>query len=314
MKGYLALRESAAWCDATGRGIIRASGEDRARLLHAMVTNDVKSLQPGQGCYAFFLNAQGRVLADSILLCREDDFLLVTEHETRAKVYEHLDKFIIADDVTVEDLSATVCVLQLEGPAAASNLAEAGAPVPEFLLDHAAWQSRTVLRIRDTAFILIAPAADKSAVIEALKAEEADAEALRTTRLERGEPRYGEDISDRYLTQETGQMHAVSFNKGCYLGQEIVERVRSRAQIHRRLLPLHIDAQTAPEPGTKFTSDGQPAAELTSAAYSPALGSVVALAYVRTGIQPGATLESGSLKATVLEAPPAPPTESRPSR
>ena len=101
--GYTALREDAAWLDLSGRGKIRATGEDRARLLHAMTTNQVETLQPGEGCYAFFLNAQGRILADVNLLCFEDHFLLDTEPETRTKVYEHLDRYIIADDVTLED-------------------------------------------------------------------------------------------------------------------------------------------------------------------------------------------------------------------
>ena len=89
--------------DLSGRGKIRATGEDRARLLHAMTTNQVESLKPGEGCYAFFLSAQGRILADVNLLCFEDHFLLDTEPETRTKVYEHLDRYIIADDVTLED-------------------------------------------------------------------------------------------------------------------------------------------------------------------------------------------------------------------
>ena len=102
MKGYQALRESAAWIDLSGRGKIRVTGEDRARLLHAMTTNDVQNLKPGDACYAFFLNAQGRILADVNILCFEDHFLLDTEPETARKVFEHLDKFIIADDVTLE--------------------------------------------------------------------------------------------------------------------------------------------------------------------------------------------------------------------
>ena len=117
--GYTALRESAAWIDLAGRGVIRLTGEDRARLLHAMTTNQVEKLQPGSGCYAFFLNAQGRILADVNILCFEDHFLLDTEPEVRTKVYEHLDRYIIADDATLEDRSAATAVLAIEGPRAA---------------------------------------------------------------------------------------------------------------------------------------------------------------------------------------------------
>jgi folate-binding protein YgfZ len=100
-------------------------------------------------------------------------------------------------------------------------------------------------------------------------------------RLEHGKPRYGQDLSERYLAQEANQPQALHFSKGCYLGQEIVERVRSRGQIHRVLTPLQLDIIEPPAPGTKLQVDGKDAAEITSAAFSPALNKVVALAYVR---------------------------------
>ena len=128
--GYAALREDAAWLDLSGRGKIRAGGEDRARLLHAMTTNQVEALRPGEGCYAFFLSAQGRILADVNILCFEDYLLLDTEPETRTKVYEHLDRYIIADDVTLEDQTDQIATLAIEGPNAAAALAELGAPIP----------------------------------------------------------------------------------------------------------------------------------------------------------------------------------------
>jgi tRNA-modifying protein YgfZ len=114
--------------------------------------------------------------------------------------------------------------------------------------------------------------------LEAAGAEPADAEAARVVRLEHGKPRFSEDISERFLAQEANQPHALHFSKGCYLGQEIVERVRSRGQIHRVLKPLILDMKEPPAPGSKL-DDGT--TEITSAAHSPALDKVVALAYVR---------------------------------
>src|SRR5260370_5428033 len=99
--GYNALANGAAILDLSSRGRIRVTGEDRARLLHAMTTNHVQQLKPGEGLYAFFLNAQGRILADAYVLCFEDHLLLDTEPETRTVVYQHLDRYIIADDVTL---------------------------------------------------------------------------------------------------------------------------------------------------------------------------------------------------------------------
>ena len=304
--GYTALRENAAWLDLSGRGKIRASGEDRARLLHAMTTNQVEGLKPGEGCYAFFLNAQGRILADVNLLCFEDHFLLDTEPETRTKIYEHLDRYIIADDVTLEDQTDQVATVSIEGPKAAAALAELGAPEPLAPYSTASWKFGTVARVDTTGrggFFLLIPIEDKDALTAQLTQAGfagATAEDARTVRIENGRPRYGEEITERYLLQETGQLQAVNFGKGCYLGQEIVERVRSRAQIHRVLRRLEIDTTEPPAAGTKLKSGDGDAAEIASAVFSPALGVTVALAYVRTAFaEPGTEIALGGISASV---------------
>jgi folate-binding protein YgfZ len=288
MKGYEALRTSAAWLDLSARGKIKLTGEDRARLLHAMTTNHIQQLAPGAGCYAFFLNDKGRILSDANILCRPDHFLLDLEPEAREKLYQHLDHFIIADDVTLEDATAELATIAVEGPKAAAVLQAAGAPIPETEYSTMEWGSRVVARLNSTGslgFFIFVPSGEKSelvAQIEAAGAVAADAEAFRVVRLEHGKPRYGEDISERFLAQEANQPHALHFSKGCYLGQEIVERVRSRGQIHRVLKPLALDSKTPPEPGAKLQTGDTNVAEITSAVYSPALDKVVALAYVRT--------------------------------
>jgi folate-binding protein YgfZ len=283
MIGYEALRNRAAWLDLSARGKIKLTGEDRARLLHAMSTNHIQQLTPGSGCYAFFLNDKGRVLADANVLCRPNHFLLDVEPETREALYQHLDRFIIADDVTLEDATDVTATIAVEGPDAARVLERAGAPVPEAEFSSVDWHKALVARLNSTGsagFFIFAPAADKPALIARLEgagAVFADAEAARVVRLERGKPRYGEDISERFLAQEANQPQALHFSKGCYLGQEIVERVRSRGQIHRVLKPLTLETKEPPLPGTKLETG----AEVTSAAYSPAMDKVVALAYVR---------------------------------
>src|SRR5580658_2910294 len=122
MTGYDALRHRAAWIDLSARGKIKLTGEDRARLLHAMTTNHIQQLGPGSGCYAFFLNDKGRVLADANILCRPDYFLLAVAPETRQPLYQHLDRFIIADDVTLEDVTDATATIAIEGPEAACLL------------------------------------------------------------------------------------------------------------------------------------------------------------------------------------------------
>ncbi|HTD44402.1 MAG TPA: glycine cleavage T C-terminal barrel domain-containing protein [Bryobacteraceae bacterium] len=304
MSGYQALREHVAWIDLSGRGKIRASGEDRARLLHAMTTQQVEQMKPGEGAYAFFLNAQGRILGDVNLFCFEEYFLLDTEPETRQKLFEHLDRYIIADDVTLEDLTEEMATIAIEGPQAASVLEKLGAPIPETPYQTRAWGDRIVARVSSTGsegFFVFLPASGRPELTGQLGGvREASADDARRVRIEHGHPRYGEEITERYLVQETGQAHAVNFTKGCYLGQEIVERVRSRAQIHRVLRRLEINALEPPAAGTKLTSGGADAAEIASSAFSPALAKVVALAYVRVQFaEPGTELRLGDARVRV---------------
>ncbi|MGH9611910.1 MAG: YgfZ/GcvT domain-containing protein [Bryobacteraceae bacterium] len=303
--GYRALHEGAAWRDVSDRGRLRIIGEDRARLLHAMTTNHIKQLTPGTGCYAFFLSAQGRILADANVLCRPDHFLLDTEPETREKIAAHLDKFIIADDVTVEDLTNQTGSVALAGPASEKLLKELGAPVPETDLAQTEWSQHLIVRLAEMGSFLLISTGGKEALIQELEragAIPATAEDARVVRIEQGIPRYSEDITERYLAQETNQARALHFQKGCYLGQEIVERVRSRGQIHRVLTPLTIDAAEPPTPGTKLQSgEGKDVAEITSAAFSPTSGKVAALAYVRVEqAPPGTILHLGEMAATVI--------------
>jgi len=309
--GYLALKEQAAWMDLSERGKLRMTGDDRKRLLHAMSTNQVQKLEPGQGCYAFFLNAQGRILADANIFVLEDSVLLDTEPETRQKLREHLDRYIIADDASVEDVTPAMATIALEGPGAEDFLKQHSAPVPlkAFATEH--WGDRLIARASSSGtpgFLIFLPQNEKEDLLAQFSLSglgEATPAEGRTVRIENGRPRYGEEITERYLVQETGQLQAVNFEKGCYLGQEIVERVRSRAQIHRILRRVEIDTREVPEPGAKFQSGTQDAGteaagEIASAVFSPALEKVVALAYVRTRYsEPGTPLLLGDRPAVV---------------
>lgn len=290
MTGYEALRSDAACLDLSKRGKISVRGEDRARLIHAMSTNDVANLASGQGLYAFFLTAQGRILADANIYNRGDRLLLDTEPELTAKLIEHLDKYIIADDAELVDETPDWMEVGLEGPQSYERAGALGIPVPGKDLSTEAWGKGFVARAASTGnsgLRIFVPPDEHSCFLATLSAAGlpfANSEEARMVRLENGIPRYGEDISERYLVQETGVLRAVHPNKGCYLGQEIVERVRSRAQVHRHLMPIRIVSSDPPAAGTKLQANGNPAAELTSAAFSPALGEVVALAYVRTEV------------------------------
>lgn len=309
--GYQALRERAAWLDLSARGKVRMTGEDRARLLHAMCTNHIEKLRPGEGCYAFFLNAQGHILADANILCFEDSFLIDTEPETRLSLFDHLDRYIIADDVTLQDQTAQTATIGIEGPHAEPVLREMGAPVPTEPYSWSAWGERIVARlsaIGSGGFFIFLPASERDRFTASLAIPHADAEDQRVVRIETARPRYGEEITERRLIAETGLYHAVHLNKGCYLGQEIVERVRSRGEVHRLLRQIVIDSNDPPAPGTRTDQ-----LEIVSSAYSPARRETVAFAYVRSPFAAlGTELIVNGHRAVVLNDPSSVPSLSVP--
>ncbi len=298
--GYQALRTTAAVFDLAARGRIVVRGRDRARLLHNLTSNDVKKMAPGSDCYAFLLSPQGRIQADLYLLCFADRFLIDTERELREKAFAHIKRYIIADQVELEDVTNSTACIALEGPNAANVLLAIGAPVPgEYA--HESWGDRIVAGLNATGqpgFRIYG--AESIRELEAAGAVQASSEDIRAVRIENGKPRYGEDISDRSLPQETQQMHAVSFTKGCYLGQEIVERIRAQGHVNKKLMRLRIEGTDPLPQATKLTHDGADAGEITSSAFSPESGNIAALAYVRTQFAtPDTALFAAGRKAQV---------------
>ena len=249
-----------------------ARGRDAARFLHNVSSNDVKKMKHGDTCYAFLLTPQGRIVADFHLLSLGDRFLIDTEPELREKVRAQILKYKVADQVELEDVTDGTIAIGVEGPGAPAI----APPAEEFRVIPWTVTGQPGYRIYSEP--------EKKAEIvrhlEAAGAVAATAEDARIVRIENGKPRYGEDILETSLPQETEQMDAVSFTKGCYIGQEIVERIRARGHVNRHLVRLEIDGTELPAPG-KQTIDGQDA-DVTSAVYSPELGKVVVLAYVRT--------------------------------
>jgi len=270
--GYQALHESAAWLDLSTRGRIIARGRDRVRLLHNLTSNDIKKMVPGDSCYAFLLNPQGRIQADLNVLCLADHFLLDTEPDLREKVLQHIRRYIIADQVELEDVTATTASIGVEGPSTPSLPLAEHTIAPFTITGQPGYRVYCSLEAK--------PGIIRQ--LESLGVKPAAADDARKVRIENGKPRYGDDIRDTTLPQETGQMHAVSFTKGCYLGQEIVERIRSQGRVHKQLLRVELEGPDPPAPGTKLAVDGSDV-EITSAVYSPHFGKVIALAYCRVG-------------------------------
>jgi folate-binding protein YgfZ len=271
-EGYIALLDRAAWLDLDARGRIVARGRDRARLLHNLTSNEVKKMNLGDSCYAFLLNPQGRIQADLHLLCLADHFLIDTDPGLREKVFQHIRRYIIADQVELEDVTDQTASIGVEGPKAGELKPEIG--------------NYTIAPFTVTGqpgYRIYCKKEDKAALIKELEsrgARPATEEDVRIVRIENGKPLYGEDIRETNLVQETQQLQAVSFTKGCYLGQEIVERIRAQGRVHKKLERLELEGTARPAPGTKMEIDGHEA-EITSSVYSENLRKVIALAYVR---------------------------------
>jgi len=316
--------------DLSGRAKISVTGGDRVRWLNGMATNNVRDLAPNHGVYAFLLNAQGRIQADMYVYNLGESFTIDTDLRQRENVLAHFDKFIIADDVEVTDVSATISAVGVAGPQALAVLRKAGIQAPDLApLELCTPKCEcacecaqcTLVRGDDAAGtsyeIWLAPNEVKSTwdALVAAGATPVGASAVDLRRISFGIPRYGVDIRERDLPQETGQTRALNFTKGCYLGQEIVERIRSRGAVHRQFTAFAVEG-ALPEPGARIlavagkvagTEDGSTEAkevgEITSSAILPFPGGdrPVALGYLRReaagkGLRAGeATLKAASL-------------------
>lgn len=274
--------------DLSAHGRIRTTGEDRARLIHALCTNHIQQLQPGQGAYAFFLTAQGRIISDAHILCFEDSLLIDLEPEAREAMMKHIDHYIIADDVTLEDETAHTFSFGLEGPATQAFLQRLSIPVPQQRESHLPWEDMAVAAIGATGYRIYGSATRKDEIWQRLQLAGAQVGNAHALRLKNFQPRYGEDITNKTLAQETALPHALHFQKGCYLGQEIVERIRSRTHVNRMLTGLEFPSGQAPEPGTPVLWNLTEIGKITSSHASHA----IALLRVEHN-QPGTELSAG---------------------
>jgi folate-binding protein YgfZ len=275
-------------------GWIRVTGDDRVRWLNGMVTNSIQDIQPGDGCYNFILSAQGRIQGDAYIFSEPDALFIETASTQISTLMPLLDRFIIMDDVELTNISDTRSGLILSGPHATSLLQRIGLPaesVEELKMQAIPWNAAEITLIHAYSPLIphIELWADATTAIALSKAlQEAGAtrceqQARDWLRLLEGIPLYGTDIRDRELPQETAQSRALHFSKGCYLGQEIVERIRSRGNVHRVFHGFRLDG-ALPSAGTMLDADGKQVGELTSIAKIPLSETKnlqLALGYVR---------------------------------
>jgi folate-binding protein YgfZ len=306
--------------DRADRSRLRLTGRDRQTFLQGMATNDVAALTTGTGCYAFMLDATGHVLADMRVLCLEESLLLDLEPGRASFVAETLEKYLIMEKCRIADVTAETAQIFVGGEKASLLISYAGVEVEDGWPEGRNRAEADGLMIAATRLIpgpgfdIYGPPDTVQAFTE--KMREAAVQASMTPvdltpveldvlRVEAGVPRFGTDIDARVLAPETGQQErAISYKKGCYIGQEIVARIDARGHTNRNLAGFLLSGAPLPAPDTPVEADGREVGRITSAVHSPTLGRPIALGYLRNEFRaPGTVVTVAGNAATVAELP-----------
>jgi folate-binding protein YgfZ len=319
---YRAGHESVALFDTNWHAVLTLAGPDRLRYLNAMVTNNIQALADGRGNYALLLNPQGHILAELEVYKQPERLLTLSSASVRERTFSTLDKYIIMDNVDLEDVTEDVGSIAMEGPRAAVIIQQASGialeDFPEMAIQevkveripcqflrrsHFGQPGAEFLTRRDRL-----PSLWKKllAGVQAHGGEPIGMRTLNALRLEEGVPWFPEDFNDTVIPQEAGLENThINFSKGCYTGQEIVERVRSRGHVNRRLVRLHFEVTGAPPaPGTILRVGGVEVGQVTSAAALQAPGAALGMGYVRREhYARGSVLELDGGRATVEPSP-----------
>jgi len=294
------------------RALISLTGRDRVRWLNGMVSNNIRDLAAGHGVYAFVLTPQGHIQADLYAFNRGESLLIETERAQSAALLQIFRKYIIMDKVEIEDLSEKTAVFSLTGPKSGDVVDSLGLgkDLGTLQLDEINRNGTAVTQVRGDNpsfpnYELWVPAEEAESVWNALLQAGGvvvHEPTLETFRILCGIPKVGQDIRDKTLPHETGQERALNFNKGCYIGQEIVERIRSRGAVHKTFVGFEVEGPV-PSAGTKIQSEGKDVGEITSVAAEPLNEKRLALGYLRREFMaPEKTLTAGKarVKATTL--------------
>ncbi|HEY5910333.1 MAG TPA: glycine cleavage T C-terminal barrel domain-containing protein [Verrucomicrobiae bacterium] len=325
---YEALTQTAAFLDFSFRGRLCLTGADRVRFLHGQVTNDVKALSPGTGCYAAIVDAKGRMESDAYIYCLTDELLLDFEPGLTRQLTERLEKYIVADDVQVVDVSSLYGLLTVQGPRAEAAVRRARLleDVPSGPLrfskkidaDLGEIYLVNQPRLGTQGFDLFVPAGAlrffADVLLASVRAEgggPAGWDAFETARIEAGIPRFAADMDNTNFPQECGlEARAMSYSKGCYIGQEVLNRIHTVGHVNRILRGFRLAAGASPTPAPRdrLCKDGREVGYLTSVAQSPKAPQIVALGYVRKGADAAGTelilrTQSGDVGTRVMLSP-----------
>jgi folate-binding protein YgfZ len=317
---WTAVRQHCGLLDARFRSLLRLTGGDRITFLQGMVSNDVARLHDGEGTYAALLTQQGKVVSDLRVYLLADEAWLDVPAARAQAVRESLERYIIADDVEFVSDDAWMPLIAVEGPEAAKVVHAATGESVDQWSPFAHRELRFEgMRIRlvaashsgERGYLAFGDPAISTILWQRCRtagAQPVGMEALDVLRVETGIPWYGRDMDDSTLISEVGLESAISYTKGCYLGQEVVERVAARGQVHRKLVGLVCDGSAAPPAGATLVRDGKEVGAIASAVWSPARQAVIALGYVRrecwdAGCEMEIVLPDGTVTARVVALP-----------
>lgn len=272
---YAALKSSAGFRHLDERLVVRVIGDDRVSFLHGMCTADIAGLKPGRVAPALFVTEHAHVIADIFVYALETALLLEIDRETWPRVRARLEKFLVADDVEFEELTS-MGVIDVEGPGAAALIVEScGHASPVEAWSFVGQSVAQIPRFGAPAFTILAEGAAMTELIARLgSAQSLGRQVLEIIRVEHGLARVGIDTTDKTLALEARLERAISLTKGCYIGQETLERATARGAIKRRLCGLRIAGTHRPQPGSVVEAAGKPVGTLTSIVDSPAMGRI----------------------------------------
>jgi folate-binding protein YgfZ len=297
---YKALRESAGILDLSERSRICLVGNDRVRFLHGQVTNDMKKLRVGEGCFAAIVTAKGKMESDVNIFNLENEVLLDFEPGLTEKISVRLERFIVADDMQIVDAAPHYGLLSVQGPKAEEIIRGLNLfpqipakPFDSIKISDATFGETYLVnnsRLGGIGFDLFVPQNSFNAFADKLISttknfggRKCGWQAFETVRVENGIPRFGADMDETNIPLECGiESRAVSYNKGCYIGQEVINRIHSIGHVNKtlRLATIAEDIQSLPKKGDKLFRDGKEVGYITSAVKSPTFGNI-ALGYVR---------------------------------
>ena len=288
---YWTIKKAVGLADISHLGRLRITGKDRASFLNGLLTNDTLQLKENKGQRSALLNSKARVLADLHLYAQPDSLLIDTGESPASHVKEILDRFIITEDVQIQDSSQDLVQLTVQGPRSSQAIKEVLGPEAQDLkqLEQKTLGPSTIIardRTGQTGYDIILPALEAEPVWHGFLLNGGDlglnpvgSQALEILRLEAGYPKYATDVDENTIILEAGFKDAINFNKGCYLGQEVVARATHIGRVNKQLVRLEVETKDSVSPRSKLMSNGREAGFITSAAFSPGLQRVVGLGY-----------------------------------